>query len=70
VRAVVAPSLIPRKRGNRVKTDSRDNLMMVATAKGSTACAVWTYTMHAPQNGERITNDNQAVSWKSRLYSA
>jgi len=26
--------------------------------------------MHAPQNGERITNDNQAVFWKSRLYSA
>jgi len=44
--------------------------VMVPAARGSIACAVWTYTMHAPQNGERITNDNQAVFWKSRLYSA
>jgi hypothetical protein len=40
-------------------------VMMVA-ARGSIACAVWTYTMYAPQNGHRITNDNQAVFWKSR----
>jgi hypothetical protein len=40
-------------------------VMMVA-ARGSIAWAVWTYTMYAPQNGHRITNDNQAVFWKSR----
>jgi hypothetical protein len=40
--------------------------VMVASLQGATPCAVWTYTMYAPQNGERITNDNQAVFWKSR----
>jgi len=44
--------------------------VMVASLKGTIACAVWNYTMNAPQNGERVTNDNQAVLWKSRLYSA
>jgi hypothetical protein len=37
---------------------------MVAAARGSIARAPWTYTMHAPQHGERITNDNQAIFGK------
>ena len=40
--------------------------VMVAATKGSIACAVWTYTMNVPQNGERITNDKQPVFWKNR----
>jgi len=40
--------------------------VMVASLKGANTFAVWTYTMHAPQNGHRITNDNHAVFWKIR----
>ena len=61
---------IDRLEGFRPGGHSMYQRVMVAAARGSIACAVWTYTMHAPQNGERITNDNQAVFWKSRLYSA
>jgi hypothetical protein len=43
---------------------------MGAAVMGSTACAVWTYTMYAPQSDERITSDNQAFFGKNRLYSA
>ncbi len=61
---------IDRLEGIRPGGHSMYQRVMVAAARGSITCAVWTYTMHAPQNGERITNDNQAVFWKSRLYSA
>ncbi len=61
---------IDRLEGFRPGGQSMYQRVMVPAARGSIACAVWTYTMYAPQNGERITNDNQAVFWKSRLYSA
>ena len=61
---------IDRLEGFRPGGHSMYQRVMVAAARGSIACAVWTYTMYAPQNGERIINDNQAVFWKSRLYSA
>ena len=61
---------IDRLEGFRPGGHSMYQRVMVASLQGATPCAVWTYTMYAPQNGERITNDNQAVFWKSRLYSA
>lgn len=61
---------IDRLEGFRPGWHSMYQRVMVPAARGSISCAVWTYTMYAPQNGERITNDNQAVFWKSRLYSA
>ncbi|OPZ47373.1 MAG: hypothetical protein BWY92_01799 [Firmicutes bacterium ADurb.BinA052] len=57
---------IDRLEGFRPGGHSMYQRVMVAAARGSIACAVWTYTMYAPQNGHRITNDNQAVFWKSR----
>ena len=57
---------IDRLEGFRPGGHSMYQRVMVAAASGSIACAVWIYTMCAPQNGERITNDNQAVFWKSR----
>nr|WP_255372274.1 gamma-glutamylcyclotransferase [Prosthecochloris sp. HL-130-GSB] len=61
---------IDRLEGFRPGRHSMYQRVMVASLQGTTACAVWIYIMRAPQNGERITNDNQAVFWKSRLYSA
>ena len=43
--------------------------VMVALSNGTTAFAVWTFIMNAPQNGVRLMSDNQAVFWKSRYYS-
>ena len=57
---------IDRLEGFRPGGHSMYQRVMVAAARGSIACAVWTYTMYAPQNGHRVTNDNQAVFWKSR----
>jgi gamma-glutamylcyclotransferase (GGCT)/AIG2-like uncharacterized protein YtfP len=57
---------IDRLEGFRPGGHSMYQRAMVAAARGAIACAVWTYTMHAPQNGHRVTNDNQAVFWKSR----
>ncbi|MHB8115588.1 MAG: hypothetical protein ACYDC7_01695 [Acidithiobacillus ferrivorans] len=61
---------IDRLEGLRPGGLSMYQRVMVAATKGSIACAVWTYTMNVPQNGERITSDNQAIFWKGRLYSA
>lgn len=38
---VVAPSLIPRKPGNRVKTDRRDSLTLARTHRSGELTAVW-----------------------------
>ncbi len=57
---------IDRLEGFRPGGHSMYQRVMVVAARGSIACAVWTYTMYAPQNGHRVTNDNQAVFWKSR----
>lgn len=57
---------IDRLEGFRPGGYSMYQRVMVAAAKGSIACTVWTYTMYAPQNGHRITSDNQAVFWKNR----
>jgi len=57
---------IDRLEGFRPDGHSMYQRVMVVAARGSITCAVWTYTMYTPQNGERITNDNQAVFWKSR----
>ena len=57
---------IDRLEGFRPGGHSMYQRVMVASLQGTTACAVWAYTMHAPQNGDRITNDNQAVFWKGR----
>ena len=61
---------IDRLEGFRPGGHSRYQRVMVTAARGSIACAVWNHTMYAPQNGYRNTNDNPAVFWKSRLYSA
>jgi hypothetical protein len=61
---------IDRLEGFRPGGHSMYQRVMVAVQAGSRPYAVWTYTMYASQNGDRITIDNQAVSWKSRLYSA
>ena len=57
---------IDRLEGFRPGGHSMYQRVMVAAARGSIACAAWTYIMYAPQNGHRVTNDNQAVFWKSR----
>jgi gamma-glutamylcyclotransferase (GGCT)/AIG2-like uncharacterized protein YtfP len=57
---------IDRLEGFRPGGHSMYQRVMVASLQGTTACAVWIYIMRAPQNGDRITNDNQAVFWKSR----
>src|SRR6202035_584090 len=38
---VVAPSLIPRKVGDRVKTDRRDAMMLAQTLRAGQLTAVW-----------------------------
>lgn len=57
---------IDRLEGFRPGGNSMCQRVMVVATRGSVAFAVWTYTMLAPQNGERITNDNQALVWTSR----
>lgn len=57
---------IDRLEGFRPGGHSMYQRVMVASLQGATPCAVWIYTMCAPQYGERIANDNQAVFWKSR----
>jgi transposase len=38
---VVAPALIPRKAGNKVKTDRRDAMMLAQTLRAGQLTAVW-----------------------------
>ena len=38
---VVAPALIPRKVGDRVKTDRRDAMMLAQTLRAGQLTAVW-----------------------------
>ena len=46
---VVAPSLIPKKAGDRVKTDRRDSLSLARLHRAGELTAVWVTTQYSPR---------------------
>lgn len=68
---VVAPTLVPVKAGDRVKTDRRDALKLARSYRAGDLTAVWVPTRHtklseisfAPERRRRKTNSGLAIAW-------
>lgn len=65
---VVAPSLIPRKAGDRVKTDRRDALMLARLGRAGELTAVWVpdTEQEAIRDLTRAREDMKAIELKAR----
>lgn len=65
---VVAPSLIPRKAGERVKTDRRDALSLARQARSGELTAVWVpdAEQEAMRDLTRAREDMKAIETKAR----
>src|SRR6056297_3103452 len=55
---VVAPALIPRKAGDKVKTDRRDAMMLAQTLRAGQLTAVW-----VPDEAHEAMRDLVRLSW-------
>ena len=66
--AVVAPSLIPRKPGDRVKTDRRDALMLARLHRSGDLTPVWVpgQEQEAVRDLTRAREDMKAIELKAR----
>ena len=66
--AVVAPSLIPRKPGDRVKTDRRDALMLARLHRSGDLTSVWVpgQEQEAMRDLTRAREDMKAIELKAR----
>jgi len=63
---VVAPSLIPRKAGERIKTDRRDALALVRLHRAGELTAVWVPDPEAMRNLTRAREDLKGIELKAR----
>jgi len=65
---VVAPSLIPRKAGDRIKTDRRDALALARLARAGELTAVWVpdAEQEAMRDLTRAREDMKAIELKAR----
>ncbi len=66
--AVVAPSLIPRRWGERVKTDRRDALMLARLHRAGELRAVWVADaeQEAMRDLTRVREDLKGIELKAR----